>query len=230
MRELVLDRVQFSYQVQDARVRALRDISLTLRPGNSYLLCGQSGSGKSTLGLLLAGLLPPEHGSLRWTPAAAGEPVTAYVFQFPEQLFFCDSVRDEFREVARRDDWSSLQPLLARFGLNDEHLLAQHPYLLSMGYARLTAIALQAAREPDLLIMDEPTIGLDDHHTRIVTTFLQSWPTADRILITITHDLDLIRAIGGTCLILRDGALVWSGPHTELLNQPDQLLQFGLSV
>ncbi|MBI5060508.1 ABC transporter ATP-binding protein [candidate division KSB1 bacterium] len=230
MPDLELKQVSFSYEDAGATVRGVRDVSLRLQRGESYLICGPSGSGKSTLSMLLAGLLSAQSGSIAWADSLAlTRPVAAYVFQFPEQLFFADSVRDEFREVAANADPRDIERILTEFGLKDPELLDRNPYLLSMGFARLTALALQAARNPDLLIVDEPTIGLDDNHASRITRFLRDWVTIRRILVTVTHEIELIRSIGGTCLVMSEGALAWSGPHTELLQDPLRMREFGLS-
>jgi energy-coupling factor transporter ATP-binding protein EcfA2 len=227
MSDVVLEHVAYSYRTDDGPIPALCDVSLELTRGQHYQICGPSGSGKSTLSLLLAGLIVPDSGTATFRSAAALRP--AYVFQFPEQLFFCDTVRAEFAETHGDLDSAGLTALLYEFGLDDPVLLERNPYHLSMGYARLTALALQIARDPGLLIVDEPTIGLDEVHARLIIRILRQWISAKRILVIVTHDLELIREIGGTCLVMANGGLIWRGPCVDLLNRPPRLREFGLS-
>jgi energy-coupling factor transporter ATP-binding protein EcfA2 len=219
-----------SYTYADRSTPAVSVVSLALHGGETHLICGPSGSGKSTLALLLAKLLTPNSGTVELcgydssTVLAVG-----FVFQFPETLFFADSVAEEFTLLNPAPALGDVQQTLEEIGVAYDELALRHPFQLSVGMGRMTALALQLVRNPQVLIADEPTIGLDTEHSARVTATLKNWPKHDRILVVITHDIDLVRDLGGTVHLLNSGEIGWSGPADELLANHDLQLQFGLA-
>ena len=216
--------------MHDSR-RALHDVSATFAAGTPHFICGPSGSGKSTLGLLLAGLMKPTEGSVRLD---SHEPELqrnriAYVFQFPETLFFCDTVREELADISE-SRLPAESSVFEDLGIVYADVRDRNPHLLSEGYARLTAIALQLSRHTDVLILDEPTIGLDWKRQERVIAALRRQSTPDRLVIIITHDLDMLYALGGSTLVLLEGRQVWHGRSADLVDDTIRLKQFGLAT
>lgn len=207
------------YCYPQATQHALADVSLTVERGTSYLLCGPTGSGKSTLAQLIAGLIHPTTGRITYDPNPC-DPLreSGMVFQFPEHLFFRDSVAEEFKFLAPVPDSQTVQALFTRLGLDYAALASMHPAQLSFGTARLVALCLQFARKPSLLILDEPTIGLDDGHWNKVLALLREAMNPQQILMVITHDLHLMRAISGHVFLMNNGRLRWRGPAEQLLS------------
>lgn len=195
-------------------------------PGIPHCICGPTGSGKTTLSLLLAGLLEPVTGYVTGAETAARR---GYIFQMPEGIFFEDSVAREMEIAAGPRGLRRARKLFAELGIDFADVAAQHPLQLSGGYGRLAALVLQMVREPDVLIADEPTIGLDWQFQSRVTALLQSWLSPERILIVVTHDVDFLRALNGSCWIMQDGRLTWQGAAEVLLAQQELLAQFGLA-
>lgn len=210
--------------------RALQDVSAEFRPGGIHFICGPSGSGKSTLGLLLSGLLPPTEGKITLD---GGDLIRrrdriACVFQFPESLFFADTVEEELADISGNGEEITNPRAFELLGISYNDLKHRNPHLLSEGYARLTAIALQLSRNPDVTILDEPTIGLDWKHQERVIEALRSRQNSSQITVVITHDLDLLQALGGISWMLNDGTLAWNGPTRQLVEDASLLRQHGL--
>ena len=97
----------------------------------------------------------------------------------------------------------------------------KHPFHLSEGYGRLVATVLQLSRDPAVLILDEPTIGLDWIFYDRMTQLIKGWIHENRTLILITHDMDLIRELGGRAYGLLDGCLTWIGETKDLLEDTE---------
>lgn len=188
-------------------------IDLDVRAGQALAITGPNGAGKSTLGLTLAGLLPPAAGELTASaPLAAGadpSPIRwasrdlltriGMVFQEPEHQLLAKTVRDELAvgpralgmdegEIAVRSD-----ELLARLRLT--HLAAANPYTLSGGEKRRLTVAAAIATRPRVLVLDEPTFGQDARTWAELVAMLAALRDEGSAIVTITHDLDVVRAL-----------------------------------
>ncbi|MEB3243641.1 MAG: ABC transporter ATP-binding protein [Cyanobacteriota bacterium] len=168
----------------------LHDINLHLAPGAPTLVAGRSGSGKTTLLEVICGLTRLDGGTIRWR----GEPTTArqrrwlcgLVFQFPERHFLGLSVGQELRLAQRRLSTEALQATLARVGLPDLGLTPA-PEQLSGGQQRRLALAVQLLRDPKVLLLDEPTAGLDWAVRDGVLELLLEL-SKERALLVVTHE------------------------------------------
>ncbi|MFJ2504299.1 ABC transporter ATP-binding protein [Microbacterium sp. NPDC087592] len=188
-------------------------IDLDVRAGQVLAITGPNGAGKSTLGLTLAGLLPPAAGDLTASPvlAAGADPSPirwasrdlltriGMVFQEPEHQLLAKTVRDELAvgpralgmdedEIAVRSD-----ELLARLRLT--HLAAANPYTLSGGEKRRLTVAAAIATRPRVLVLDEPTFGQDARTWAELVAMLAALRDEGSAIVTITHDLDVARAL-----------------------------------
>jgi cobalt/nickel transport system ATP-binding protein len=217
---------------------AIRSLSFVIRHGESVGIIGANGAGKSTLLLLLLGLLQPSGGEIligdvRITPGTATEVRRhlGLVFQDPDDQLFMTSVYDDVAFGPRNrhlDDAAvdrRVQAALATVGIT--HLAGRAPYQLSGGEKRAASIATVLAMQPDVLIMDEPTAGLDPRSRRRVIDFLQGF--AHTKMIT-AHDLDLIQATCRRTIILLDGAIAADGLSDDLLTDAALLDRCGLEV
>jgi energy-coupling factor transport system ATP-binding protein len=168
----------------------LRGIDLRLAPGAPTLVAGRSGSGKTTLLEVICGLADPEGGTIRWngTPLNARQRrwLCGLVFQFPERHFLGLTVGQDLRLGQRHLSSATLQAVLARVGLADLPLTAV-PEQLSGGQQRRLALAAQLLRDAKVLLLDEPTAGLDwtmrDGVLDLLLTLSQ-----DRALLVVTHE------------------------------------------
>ncbi|MGF1524169.1 MAG: ABC transporter ATP-binding protein [Leptolyngbyaceae cyanobacterium] len=168
----------------------LKTLNLELGPQELGLVIGPSGSGKTTLLEILAGLAYPTSGEIRWrnqvlTPEALQQ-LAGLVFQFPERHFCGHNLLEELRlghpELAK----DRMTQALAAVGL--EHLsLEVEPHALSGGQQRRLALAVQLIRQPYLLLLDEPTAGLDWSMRRQIVTLLKHLKK-DWSLLIVSHD------------------------------------------
>lgn len=173
----------------------LRGIDLRLAPGTPTLVAGRSGSGKTTLLEVICGLATPDGGTILWK----GEPVSArqrrwlcgMVFQFPERHFLGLTVGQDLRLGQRHLTTEALQAVLARVGLGDLPLTAV-PEQLSGGQQRRLALAAQLLRDPKVLLLDEPTAGLDWTMRDGVLDLLLTL-SRDRAVLVVTHEPEEFR-------------------------------------
>jgi len=228
---LSAEDISYTWSFRGGESTAIRSFSGQFAAGVPHLICGPSGSGKSTLGYLLSGLLSTESGRVTFN----GEEAThqreeiALVFQFPEDIFFEDTLEEELKQLSspqRTLDMSCFDAL----GIPFETIAQRHPFHLSAGYGRLVATAMQLARNPRLLILDEPTIGLDWIFQRRMLDVLRNWITPQRTLVIITHDLDVLRELDGEAWVLNQGMLAWNGATSDLLASRELLEAYALAV
>jgi len=229
-RRIRFQSVSHQWVTRADSVNALTDVTLELSADEPHFLCGPSGSGKSTLALIGAGLTQPSAGSVSMGTSGkreSNEPV-ALVFQNPELLFLEDSIRREFRAMHGPAADSVAAAWLARVDLDYASLADRIPFDVSAAEGRLIAAALQLSANPGVLILDEPTIGLDPRNRSHLVRLIDSWLTDDRLLVMITHDLRLMSHYGGRTHVLDAGRLAWSGPTPDLLRDRERLATYGL--
>lgn len=199
------------YRSRNGVVNALEDISFDLAEGEFLCIVGPSGCGKSTLLKILAGLLQPTSGELRFGSAAAernGQAANALVFQEHGLLPWLrveDNVAFglEQQGVPRKERRARAAEALNQFGMSG---FAHHyPHELSMGMRQRAAIARALLADPLLLLMDEPFSSLDSQ-TRLVMQeeLLRIWTATRKMVVFITHDIE-------EAVLLADRVLVMSG-------------------
>jgi cobalt/nickel transport system ATP-binding protein len=210
---------------------ALRGITFTLRHGESLGLVGGNGAGKSTLLLHLAGVLFPERGTVRvgdWPVTPATLPQVrrslGMVFQDPDDQLFMPTVEDDVgfgpanlglppEEVRMR-----VESALGRVGA--AHLRARPPHRLSGGEKRAVSIATVLAMSPDILVMDEPSSGLDPASRRGLIAQLQEF---EHTKIVASHDLDMVYEVCRRTIVLEGGTVAADGPTAEVLARREVL-------
>lgn len=188
-------------------------IDLDVRAGQALAITGPNGAGKSTLGLTLAGLLPPAGGAVAASAALAADigstPIDwasrdlltriGMVFQEPEHQLLAKTVQDELAvgpralgmpedEIAARSE-----ELLHRLRL--DRLARANPYTLSGGEKRRLTVAAALATRPRVLVLDEPTFGQDARTWAELVAMLAALRDEGTAIVTITHDLDVARAL-----------------------------------
>ncbi|KPK71155.1 hypothetical protein AMJ71_05300 [candidate division TA06 bacterium SM1_40] len=237
--------VDFSYRhgLQTERP-ALCDVDLRIGAGDSFALVGPTGSGKSTLALHLNALLRPDRGRV----FVQGEPLTngkgrlaevrqfvGVALQYPEDQFFLDTVFDELAFGPRNFGLSESElpnlvaEALTMVGLDPDQFSSRSPFTLSYGEARRAALAAVLSWKPDVLVLDEPTAGLDAQGRGAIVQLMRSLGAAGRTVIIISHDVDLALEECTSAGILDQGKLVRAGPPGTLVAD-DLLLQVGLAL
>ncbi len=193
----------------------LRGVDLVIRRGERVALVGPNGSGKSTLARLLAGLLHARQGSVRMlgkdparlSAAALGAHV-GFVFQDPERQFLTERVGAEIRLGLDGEQLATVERFMDRIGLPLEVFGDRSPYRLSGGEQRRLSLATALIREPDLLILDEPTFGQDRRGFLGLLDILAERVGDGTSLVIATHDERLVAAISSRVVRMESGRLV----------------------
>ncbi|MEA5568419.1 MULTISPECIES: energy-coupling factor ABC transporter ATP-binding protein [unclassified Anabaena] len=194
----------------------LKSVNLELPPQKLGLIIGPSGSGKSTLLEILSGLAEPTSGNVFWREqeliAEQLQQLAGLVFQFPERHFCGGTILEELRLGHPELGTERVRQALSEVGL--EHLsLSAAPHALSGGQQRRLALAVQLIRQPNLLLLDEPTAGLDWSMRRQLVSLLAKLKQ-DWTLLVVTHDAGDMLAIADRCWTLKQGELESVDPAT----------------
>jgi cobalt/nickel transport system ATP-binding protein len=227
------------------QIPALAGINLTIERGERVVLLGANGSGKSTLLRILDGLYPPSSGSLQF----AGADLTlekladenfelnfrrqvAFVFQNPDVQLFNATVFDELAFGPLQLRWPK-EEILRRVGetmhsMRLEHLRDRPPHHLSGGERKRVALASVLILDPAVLLLDEPTMGLDPRSQSQIIDLLVGWGGGAKTIVSATHDLGIVADIADRCIILQDGKVVAEGAPAEILRDMELLKRTSL--
>ena len=211
---LELDGIR--YQSATAPEAVLDGIDLQLAPGQLGLVAGRSGSGKTTLLEVISGLAEPSAGVVRWQGqrlhARQRRWLCGLVFQFPERHFLGLTVGQELKLGHRRLSAEDAAAVLRQVGLQALSL-QQAPEQLSGGQQRRLALAVQLLRKPQVLLLDEPTAGLD-WSVRGEILSLLSQLARDRSVLVVSHEPELFAGIAGPS---------WQLEQSRLRTMPPEL-------
>jgi energy-coupling factor transport system ATP-binding protein len=187
----------------------LKSINLSLAPQQLGLIVGPSGSGKSTLLEILAGLAESNDGGIFWREQELTflelEQLAGLVFQFPERHFCGGTVLEELRFGHPELGSEKVHEALSEVGLEGLSL-STPPQSLSGGQQRRLALAVQLIRQPHLLLLDEPTAGLDWSMRRQLVSLLERLKTHWTLLV-VSHDPTELVGIADSCWKMKHGEL-----------------------
>ena len=224
---------------------ALKDVSFSVEPGEFIGVIGHTGSGKSTLMQHMNGLLKPTSGQVLldgkdiWSDKKLTRQSrfrVGLVFQYPEYQLFEETVYKDIsfgpknmglpaEEVDRR-----VREAAGFVGLTDQQLEAS-PFDLSGGQNRRVAIAGVIAMEPDVLILDEPTAGLDPEGREDVLRNIDDYRKAkNATIMMVSHSMNDVARMASRLLVMCDAHLALDGTPQEVFNHAQELLDMGLDI
>lgn len=228
MQILEVHNLKKFYRQRGTAIAAVRHVSLSLNRGEVLAFLGPNGAGKTTTIKMIAGLILPDEG---WVKIAGRNPHAdpralrslgavlegnrnLYWRLTPiENLDYFGVLRGLSRRVARRRG----EELLERFGLGDKRQAVVQS--LSRGMQQKLAIAVSLIHDPQLLLLDEPTLGLDVEATQTVKTLIREIVQEGRAILLTTHQLDIAEELSDRVAIIRQGEIVAEEPTSELIRQ-----------
>ena len=230
---IALENVNFTYQEGTPLAStALSDVSLTIEDGSYTALIGHTGSGKSTILQLLNGLLVPSQGSVRVfdtliTSTSKNKDIrqirkqVGLVFQFAENQIFEETVLKDVAfgpqnfGVSEEDAEQIAREKLALVGI-DESLFDRSPFELSGGQMRRVAIAGILAMEPAILVLDEPTAGLDPLGRKELMNLFKKLHQSGMTIVLVTHLMDDVAEYANQVYVMEKGRLVKGGKPSDV--------------
>ncbi|HAZ96483.1 ABC transporter ATP-binding protein [uncultured Treponema sp.] len=243
------DSVRFGYgKTKDAEL--IHGISLSIKDGEFVALTGENGAGKSTFSKLLAGILKPSDGKISVngidTKKAKNSVLaknTGFLFQNPDRQLCTYTVRDEIafgqkalktgteEEISKRTE-----KIIERFGFNPD----EAPFSLSRGQRQRLALASIIAVEPKVMILDEPTTGLDYKECMEIMSAVKELNKNGTTVIMVCHDMELVLDFAQRMIVLANGKIEADGKTLEIMRSkeilqkasllPPQIIQIALEL
>ena len=226
--------------------RALEDVSFQLEPGEFAAVIGHTGSGKSTLMQQLNGLLRPDSGKITVGEVCITDPSTkmtevrrkvGLVFQYPEYQLFEETVAKDVafgpKQVGMTGEKLDrvVEESIRLTGLDYEEVKERSPFELSGGQKRRVAIAGVLAMKPEILILDEPTAGLDPSAHRDVLELIRRIHRKERMtILLVSHNMGDIAELADRVLVMNRGKLVMNGTPAEVFSRGEPLWEMGLGL
>ncbi len=214
--------VHFSYNSNPV----LHGIDVQVREGEVLAVMGRNGSGKSTLLKCIIGLLDPDIGEIEILGSSTkGRDISdiaktvAYLPQNPDDLLFAESIYEELEITLKNHDMSGgahINDFLEELGLAEE--TTSYPRDLSTGQRQRVALGAVTITQPKLLLLDEPTRGLDGKSKLNLVQIWQRWLELGAGIIIVTHDVELAAQIADRVVVLSQGEIIASGTTKEVLS------------
>jgi len=210
------------------KVEALKGVSLTVRSGDFIAIMGQNGAGKTTLVKHFNGLLKPTEGAVvvdgvdtREESIAKLSRKVGFVFQNPDNQLFCETVEDEVafalrnfgfekKVIQKRVEWA-----INLLGLTKYRQTS--PFMLSGGERKRVALASVLAWNPDVVILDEPTIGQDYQQKEKLRQFIVQLNAQGKTVVIVTHDVEFVAECNPHVVLMAQGKIVGQGGAKQIL-------------
>ena len=225
--------------------QALNDVSLTIEKGEILAIIGHTGSGKSTLVQHLNGLIKPLRGNVtidgvdiagRGSDAKQARQQVGMVFQYPEHQIFAETVYEDIAFGPRNRGFSAeevdkqVHEAMAFVGLDFETFAQRSPFQLSGGQMRRVAIAGVVAMNPDYLVLDEPSAGLDPRSRNAVFKEIMALHKERGIaIVLVTHSMEEAVKYANRMLVINKGKILFDGKPTEIFSQhKEELVEVGM--
>lgn len=217
--EVVIEARDVWFRYEKELPDVVRDLNLTVRKGELYCLLGGNGTGKSTTLSLLGRIRKPYRGKLFLKGKELGKyreselygAVLGILPQNPQCLFVKDTVEKDLREMSK--DEERLRDVIAK--TESGHLLNSHPYDLSGGEQQRAALAKVLLLNPEIILLDEPTKGLDGFYKQKLAKILKGLTAESRTILMVSHDIEFCAEYGDTCALFFHGGVVTSAPARQ---------------
>jgi energy-coupling factor transport system ATP-binding protein len=219
-----------------SNVEALKGVSLTIKDGEFLAIMGQNGAGKSTFVKHFNGLLKPTSGTVcvdgvetTKTSVATLARNVGFVFQNPDHQLFSETVEDEIAfalknfgfepdVVEKRVTWALELLALSQYRKTS-------PFLLSGGERKRVALASVLAWNPQMLILDEPTIGQDHEQKEKLRQFIMQMQAQGKTVVIVTHDVEFVAECNPRVALMKEGRMVAEGTAKDILTNPQVLAE-----
>lgn len=238
-----LKQVYYSYL---GKIPALCAVDLTIEQGSKVAIIGANGTGKSTLLTMLDALILPDKGTIKAFGTELKEGLlndagftqefrrkVGFVFQNPDVQLFCPTVKEDIifgplqLGISQDEITARLDEVACLF--NIAHLLERAPHQLSIGEKRKVALASVLIIEPDVLLIDEPTAGLDPQTVRDIVDVILEMNEAGKTIITATHDMHIVEEISDIAHVFSaDKRIIRSSHPHEILSDQEFLQTYNL--
>ena len=203
----MLDLKGITYQPQTGEKKIIKNLNFKVDENEIILICGDSGSGKTTLLEIISGLIKPQKGKISWKNKVLScrqrRWFCGVVFQFPERYFIGTTVGKELKIGHKFLREKSIEIVLKKVGLADINLTTP-PEQLSGGQQRRLAVAVQLLRNPTILLLDEPTAGLDWSMKCDIKNLILNLKDKNTIII-VTHEPTLFQGISSKMFLIEKG-------------------------
>lgn len=244
---IIFNQVGYTYLPKTPfQFEALKHVSVQIPEHSFTAIIGHTGSGKSTLIQHLNGLLIPSVGRVEIGPHAlvAGEKASklkalrqycGVVFQFPEYQLFEETVAKDIAfgpknfGLKAEDEPALVKEMIRQVNL-DESLLERSPFELSGGQRRRVAIAGILAMKPEVLVLDEPTAGLDPQGAKRMMGLFQDVHHAGKTIVLVTHDMDAVLEYASHVIVMHQGEVIAEGAPSAIFSQSELLRTTGLQL
>lgn len=244
--QVTLEHVTHTYQPGSPfQATAIREVDLTIAPGEFLALIGHTGSGKSTLAQHINGLLRPTEGRVCIDGRDIHEKGfdkrelrrrVGLVFQYPEHQLFEETVAKDIAfgpknlGLSAGEAQERVREALERVGLPYDEIGEKSPFELSGGQMRRVAMAGVLAMRPELLVLDEPAAGLDPQSREDMLQLISGLHEKGATVVMISHSMDDVARFSTRAVVMEQGKIAMDGTPVEIFRQAERLERMGLDV
>ena len=219
--EIELKNVDFTYEkINYEKKEVLKNINMKFETGKITSIIGKSGSGKTTLLELIDNIIVPTKGEI----IIEGVNKIGFLFQFPEEQFFNQTVKKELEVILKLSDYKKdmtkrINDVLEMVNLNEGYL-NKNPFNLSSGEKRKLAFASVLILNPKVILLDEPTIGLDDKDKNEMIKLIRMLKNRyNKTIIIASHDMNFIHKITDYIYVLDNKKIIMQGDKYTIFKQ-----------
>ncbi len=248
--EIKFNNVDYIYNKNSSiKNKVIDNINVSFKEGEITSIIGRSGSGKTTMAELMNALIFPSNGTIEIGSYLLNSKGiknnkkinnlrvnVGLVFQFPEEQFFNMTVKDEisfgmkYFNYKTKDIDKRVSDALKMVGLGDDYL-GRNPFTLSNGEKRKVAIASIIAFNPKVIILDEPTIGLDSSSKKNLLQLIRKLKQRlNKTIVLISHDIELVHQVSDYVIVLDNGNVIAEGDKYTVFKQEEMLKEYGIVV